>query len=184
MTDTQGVKLDEIDSVILTILASDPRAPYTDIAAKLEEEGYEMSSEGIRYRVRKLMEVTTTFFFIDLERVSGEIVRVAVDATDDEGAKRRTFEAISRMQFWHVTRGVGTYDVYAVGIASTLRDTDELLTDVRELDSVERVRHIVATERSSSIEDYLAAFQADGDEVDTVVDAGAGSASGAADDPD
>jgi DNA-binding Lrp family transcriptional regulator len=163
MTDAQDVQIDEIDSVILTILAADPRAPYTDIAAQLEEAGFEMSGEGIRYRVRKLMDVTTTFFFIDLERVSGEIVRVAVDATDEEGAKRRAFEAISGMQFWHVTRGVGTYDVYAVGLASTLRDTDELLTAIRELDSVASVEHIVATERTSSIENYLSGFQDDGD---------------------
>jgi DNA-binding Lrp family transcriptional regulator len=179
MTDTQDVQIDEIDSVILRILAADPRAPYTDIAAQLEQEGFEMSGEGIRYRVRKLMDVTTTFFFIDLEQVSGEIVRVAVDTTNEEGAKRRAFEAISGMRFWHVTRGVGTYDVYAVGLAATLRDTDELLTAIRELDSVESVEHIVATDRTSSIEDYLGGFRDDGEGSRTDVDLDGGASSAA-----
>ncbi|MFC7192381.1 AsnC family protein [Halocatena marina] len=53
---------DDIDSHILKILTSDPRAPYSDIAEELKEAGYKMSSEGIRYRVSKLMEATTAFF--------------------------------------------------------------------------------------------------------------------------
>ncbi|MFB6206348.1 MAG: AsnC family transcriptional regulator [Haloglomus sp.] len=155
----QSADIDEIDTVILKILASDPRAPYTDIAAELEEEGYEMSGEGIRYRVRKLMDVTTTFFFIDLEQVNGEIVRVAISTTDEQGAKDRAFQEVSQMQFWHVTRGIGTYDIYAVGLTSTIRDMDDLLTSVRELGSVETVDHVVATERNGDIESYLSGFQ-------------------------
>lgn len=159
MPDNQNVNIDEIDSAILKILASDPRAPYTDIAQEVKEAGYELSGEGVRYRVQRLMDVTTTFFFIDLEQVSGEIVRIAVTTADHEGAKDRTFQAISEMQFWHVTRGVGTYDIYAVGIASTMRGVDELLSAIRQLDTVESVEHVLAAERASSIETYANAFR-------------------------
>lgn len=159
MTDSQNVQIDEIDSYILSILARDPRTPYKEIADELDDAGFEMSGEGIRYRVRKLMDVTTTFFFIDLEQVTGEIVRIAVTVSDDPDAKQRAYEAISEMPFWHTTRGIGTYDVYAVGIAKTIHDIDELVTTVKELECVDSVEHIVATERNGDIEDYLSGFR-------------------------
>ncbi|MEE6209894.1 Lrp/AsnC family transcriptional regulator [Salarchaeum sp. III] len=149
--------VDDIDSRILQILAADPRAPYSEIAAKLEEAGYEMSTEGIRYRVSNLLEMTTVFFLLDPENVSWEIVRIAVEAVDEPGAKDATFDRLAEMRFWHVVRGIGTYDVYAVGMAPTLREIDELVTAIEEYEMVERVDHIVVTDRESNMDDYYMA---------------------------
>ena len=171
MPSNHDVDIDEIDAVILKILASDPRAPYTDIAQKVEEAGFELSGEGVRYRVQRLIDVTKTFFFIDLEQVSGEIVRIAVTTTDEEGAKDRTFQELSDMQFWHITRGVGTYDIYAVGLTSTMREMDGLLTSIRELDSVESVEHVLSTERTSSIDAYIDGFRKGHEATSSDVDA-------------
>lgn len=113
-----------------------------------------MSSEGIRYRVSKLLDTTTMFFLLDPEDISWEIVRIAVEAVDEEGAKEETFRMLSEMRFWHIVRGLGTYDVYAVGMAPTLSEIDDLVTEVEESDSVERVDHIVVTENESSMGDY------------------------------
>lgn len=154
MTDSQFENIDDIDSLILQILSSDPRAPYSEIASELEEAGYEMSSEGIRYRVSKLLDTTTVFFLLDPEDISWEIVRIAVEAVDEAGAKDETFRKLSEMRFWHVVRGLGTYDVYAVGMAPTLSEIDDLVTTIEEYDAVESVNHIVVTERESNMEDY------------------------------
>lgn len=154
MDDARFENVDDIDSIILKILESDPRAPYSEIAAQLEEAGYEMSTEGIRYRVSKLLDATTVFFLLDPEDVSWEIVRIAVEAIDVEGAKDATFEKMAEMQFWHVVRGLGSYDVYAVGMAPTLREIDELVTTIEEYEMVDRVDHIVVTDRESNMEDY------------------------------
>jgi len=154
MDDSRFENVDDIDSLILEILGADPRAPYSEIAAKLNEAGYEMSSEGIRYRVTKLLDSTTVFFLLDPEDVSWEIARLAVEAVDEPGAKDETFEMLADMRFWHVVRGIGTYDVYAVGMAPTLRDIDELVTSVEEHDAVERVDYIVVTDRESNLDDY------------------------------
>lgn len=154
MTDSQFENIDDIDSLILQILSSDPRAPYSEIAHELEQAGYEMSSEGIRYRVSKLLDTTTVFFLLDPEDISWEIVRIAVEAVNEAGAKDETFRKISEMRLWHVVRGIGTYDVYAVGMAPTLSEIDELVTTIEEYDVVERVDHIVVTDRESNMEDY------------------------------
>lgn len=154
MTDSQFENIDDMDSLILQILSSDPRAPYSEIANKLEEAGYEMSSEGIRYRVSKLLDTTTVFFLLDPEDISWEIVRIAVEAIDEEGAKDEAFERIVGMRLWHVVRGLGTYDVYAVGMAPTLSEIDDLVTTIEEFDVVKRVDHIVVTDRESNMEDY------------------------------
>ncbi|MFC6963980.1 Lrp/AsnC family transcriptional regulator [Halocatena marina] len=145
---------DDIDSHILKILTSDPRAPYSDIAEELKEAGYKMSSEGIRYRVSKLMEATTAFFLLDPDDLSWEIVRIAVKATNADSMKDEAFDRISEMPFWHVTRGIGTYDVYAVGMAPSMRKIDEFVTTIREFDCVENIEHIVVTERRSNLDDY------------------------------
>ncbi|USZ70144.1 Lrp/AsnC family transcriptional regulator (plasmid) [Halorussus salilacus] len=151
---THSENIDDIDSLILQILSSDPRAPYSEIAEKVQQAGYEMSSEGIRYRVSKLIDTTTVFFLLDPEDIRWEIVRIAVEAVDEEGAKDEVFRMLGEMRFWHVVRGIGTYDVYAVGMAPTLREIDDLVTEVEESDAVERVDHIVVTERDSSMGDY------------------------------
>lgn len=145
---------DDIDSRILRILADDPRAPYSHIAEELQNEGFQMSSEGIRYRVSNLMEATTAFFLLSPEELNWEIVRIAVTAASSSGAKQEAFEKISEMRFWHVTRGLGTFDVFAVGMAPTLHDIDELVTEVRSLDCVDQVGYTVVTERYSNLGDY------------------------------
>lgn len=154
MTDQQFENIDDIDSLILQILSSDPRAPYSEIAAKLEEAGYEMSSEGIRYRVSKLIDTTTVFFLLDPEDISWEIVRVSVKAVDEEGAKDAAFRKLADMRLWHVTRGLGTYDVYAVGMAPTMGEIDDLVTEIREHDAIDTVNHIVVTDRETNMDDY------------------------------
>lgn len=154
MTDSQFENIDNIDSLILQILSLDPRAPYSEIAEELEEAGYEMSSEGIRYRVSKLLDTTEVFFLLDPEDISWEIVRIAAEAVDEAGAKDELFEKISEMRLWHVVRGIGTYDVYAVGMAPTLSEIDELVTTIEEYDEAKRVDHIVVTDRESNMEDY------------------------------
>lgn len=145
---------DEIDSRILQILSEDPRAPYSDIAEQLEDQGYQMSSEGIRYRVSDLMEATTAFFLLDPDELDWEIVRLMVKASDAPGAKTDAFERISDLPFWHVTRGLGTYDIYGVAMAPTMREIDELVTTIDEFDSVVSTDHIVVTEHSSNLADY------------------------------
>lgn len=145
---------DDIDTHILRILTEDPRMPYQDIANELADEGYEMSAEGIRHRVSKLIDATTAFFLLEPEHMSWEIVRIAARASDGPGDKTDTFERISEMPFWHVTKGIGTYDVYAVGMAPTLADIEELVTTIREYECVETIDHIVVTERHSDLDDY------------------------------
>ena len=145
---------DEIDGHILRILSTDPRAPYSDIAEQLKEVGYEMSSEGIRYRVAKLMEATRTFFLLDPEDLGWKIVRVAVTAASHEGAKDEAFERMVDMPFWHVTRGLGSYDVFAIGMARSVREIDEYVTAVDEMACVETAGYIIVTDRVSNLNHY------------------------------
>lgn len=154
MTKTKLQNFDEIDSHILQILSKDPRAPYSDISGELADKGYEMSSEGIRYRVSNLLKTTTAFFLLDPDELDWEIVRLMVRAADEPGAKAEAFERISAMPFWHVTRGLGTFDIYAVAMAPTMREIDEFVTTIEEFDSVVSTEHIVVTEHSSNLSDY------------------------------
>ncbi|AEN04872.1 Lrp/AsnC family transcriptional regulator [Halolamina sp.] len=153
---------DEIDTQILVILSEDPRMSYQAISQRLGEEGYKMSAEGVRHRVTDLMEATTPFFLLDPEHLSWEIVRISVRATDGPGDKQDAFERIAELPFWHVTKGLGTYDVYAVGMAPTLEDVEGMITEIREYDCVDRIDHIVVTERASDLEDYYRQEMRDG----------------------
>lgn len=147
--------LDEIDRNILRILAKDPRAPYSDIAERIKEEGHEMSGEGIRYRVSDILDKTSIFFLLAPEQHNWEIVRLAVSAGDDERDKERVIETLSDMKFWLVCRGIGSYDAYAIASAASTREVDDLVTQVREIDEVERVDHSIETDRSTNMNDYL-----------------------------
>jgi DNA-binding Lrp family transcriptional regulator len=150
---------DELDGHILRILSMDPRAPYSEIAARLEEEGYEMSSEGIRYRVSKLMEATRTFFLLDPEDLGWKIVRVAVTTAAREGAKDEAFDRMVELPFWHVSRGLGSCDIFAIGMAPSVGELDAYVTALRELDAVDSVEHTIVTDRVSTLANY---YQTDG----------------------
>ncbi|MDL5363401.1 Lrp/AsnC family transcriptional regulator [Halalkalicoccus sp. NIPERK01] len=146
---------DDIDGVILQALAENPRIPYSEITDTLSEMGYEMSPEGVRYRVDKIIDLTTVFFLVDPQTVSWEILRVAVSTKDTENSKREAFDFLCEQPFWHVSRGVGTYDLYAVGSLPSLREVDELVTRVREAECISKVEYIVVTGRNQDMTQYL-----------------------------
>lgn len=159
MTGRKIGDLDKLDRLILKVLAKDPRAPYSDIAEEIAEEGYEMSSEGIRYRVSKLFDQTSIFFLLAPSEHDWEIVRVTISVSDEQGAKEEALEAVSAMPFWLVCRGVGTYDIYAVGTATSNSEVDKLIRNVEELDSVVDVGYSIETERNTNVDDYLSPEQ-------------------------
>jgi DNA-binding Lrp family transcriptional regulator len=146
---------DEIDRQILDFLSHNPRIPYSNLAEQLEERGHEMSSEGIRYRVSKILETTSIFFLLDPRKFSWEIIRLGVTTVDEDNAKENTFQMISDMPFWHVSRGIGTYDIFAVGSAPSMNAVDTLITTIRESEFVRKAEYIVVTDRNRDMESYL-----------------------------
>lgn len=154
MADSPFNKFDAIDTKILVLLSEDPRMSYQKLSRRLTEEGYEMSAEGVRRRVSDLMAATRTFFLLDPEQFAWEIVRISVRATDGPGDKQEAFERIADLPFWHVTKGIGTYDIYAVGMAPTLAEIEEMVSEIRGEDCVDQVDHITVTDRKSDLGDY------------------------------
>jgi DNA-binding Lrp family transcriptional regulator len=146
---------DEIDNAILHILATDPRKPYSEITDELADAGYDMSTEGVRYRVEKILEMTTVFFLLDPQKTEWELVRLAVTATEDPQAKQKTFEFMKELPFWHVSAGLGSYDVYAVGSLPNVEAIEETLTEIRELEFIAEVDYIIVTERNRDMSSYL-----------------------------
>lgn len=146
---------DEIDGVILQELTENPRIPYSELTDILAGLGYEMSAEGVRYRVDKIVELTTVFFLIDPQAASWEILRIAVSAKNTEGAKDEAFDLLRDSPFWHISRGVGSYDIYAVGSLPSLRMVEELVTSVEEADCVSNVEYIIVTERNQDMTQYM-----------------------------
>jgi len=62
MSDSPFDAFDAINTQILMILSEDPRMSYQTVSRRLSEEGYEMSAEGVRWRVTDLMAATTALF--------------------------------------------------------------------------------------------------------------------------
>jgi len=154
MTESPFNAFDAIDTQILVVLSEDPRMSYQKLSQRLSEEGYEMSAEGVRQRVTDLMAATTPFFLLDPEQLAWEIVRISVRATDGPGDKDEAFERIATLPFWHLTKGIGTYDVYGVGMAPTIAEVEEMIAEIRGYDCVDRIDFIVVTDRRSDLEDY------------------------------
>jgi DNA-binding Lrp family transcriptional regulator len=147
-------ELDEIDHTILRILAQDPRTPYSDIAEKLEEEGYQMSSEGIRYRVSKLFETTSVLLMTAPKEHGWQVMRLLI-RSDDDTPKDEAFDRLTEMEFWMVCRVMGSFDFYAVATVPSNREADDLISRVRELDAVATVDHALETDRETNTDNYL-----------------------------
>lgn len=155
MTDRLTEGLDDLDRTILRILAQDPRTPYSNIAEKLEEEGHEMSSEGIRYRVSKLFETTSILLLTAPKEHGWEVMRLFISVENAPDAKAETFVQLNEMPFWMTCKVMGTYDLYAVATVQSNRDADGLISDIRGLEHVTQVKHAVETDRTTDIDNYL-----------------------------
>lgn len=152
---------DEIDRLILKKLSSNPRIPYADIADYLAREGHEMSSEGVRGRVSKLLEQTSIFFLIDTQQHQWEIVRLVVTTAEAPSARERVFEDVSDLPFWIVTDGLGSFDIYAVAAVASVVEANQLVTEVEEMEGVENVEFSVETNRNANVDDYFTAGRRD-----------------------
>lgn len=147
--------LDEIDRVILRILAQDPRTPYSDISAKLEEAGHEMSSEGIRYRVSNLFETTSVLLLTAPKEHGWEVVRLFISVENEPDAKAETYVDLCEMNLWMVCQTYGTFDLYGVATVRSNHAADDLIGSIRGLEHVERVDHAIETDRETDIDNYL-----------------------------
>ena len=154
MDDTPG-GLDEIDRHILRILAQTPRIPYSDISERLKEEGFDMSGEGIRYRVSNLYDSTSVLLLTDPKEHGWEVFRMVVRVVDQEGAKERAMDAMAEENFWLVCRGVGDFDIYAVATVKSVSAGEELVDAVRSIDVVEEAEHSIETDRTARLNNYL-----------------------------
>ena len=152
------LEIDEIDRQILEILANDPRSPYADIADELSNYDIDMSSEGVRRRVTSLLENMTSFFLPRPERNSWEIVLITIETIDKANSKQEVFEAMANMDFWFVADGFGTIDLYGIATAESNAKIDDLLTQVRALDSVAEVDYFIETDRNVNIKNYLPVY--------------------------
>jgi DNA-binding Lrp family transcriptional regulator len=154
MGDQQNA-LDEIDRILLRILAQDPRAPYSEIAKRLNEEGYEMTGEGIRYRISRLYESTSLLLLTTPKQHGWENLRLLISTEDTKGAKASVKQRLTEMDFWIVCKGIGSFDLYANATVPSNEETDRLVTEVREQDGVEEVHFHLETDRISNYDNYL-----------------------------
>lgn len=157
-SDDDVLEIDEIDRRILEILANDPRSPYADIADELTEYDIELSSEGVRRRVTSLLENMTSFFLPRPERNSWEIVLIIVETADKPRSKRDVFEEMSDMDFWFVAEGFGTVDLYGIATARSNAEIDDLLVQIRALESVTATDFFIETDRAVNIRNYLPVY--------------------------
>lgn len=147
--------LDDIDRSILRILAEDPRLPYSDIAEQLDSEGHEMSSEGVRYRVSKLFDVTSVHLLTSPKEHGWNVLRISITIDGQVGEKEAVFRELAEMPIWLSCRVLGSYDLYAVATTASISDADQLVTEVRQIDGVKSVEYALETDRQTDIENYL-----------------------------
>jgi DNA-binding Lrp family transcriptional regulator len=155
MDDGSIGEMDDIDRHILRILAEDPRLPYSNIADKLQDIGLEMSSEGVRYRVTNLFDSTSIQLLASPEQYGWNVLRLSITVENEPDAKQKVHEELSDMPIWLNCRVFGSFDLYAVATTSSLRDTDELISDIRELEYVDNIEYSLETERKTDIQNYL-----------------------------
>lgn len=147
--------LDEIDWEILRLLAADPRRPYSDISEELRARDYEMSGEGIRYRVDKILDTMSIFFLLHPNEQNWEVIIFLINVDDEPNAKAELASELFGGKFWFVSRGFGSFDIYAIATAETTADIEGLLTAVRGYDHVANVEYLVETHRELEISNYF-----------------------------
>lgn len=153
--DSTSTKLDEIDWEILQLLVENPRRPYSDISNNLQEKGYQMSSEGIRYRVDKILDTMSIFFMIHPNEQDWQVMILLINVIDEPEAKGNVAEKLFDDKVWFVSRGFGSFDIYAIVTAATNRDIEQVLTTVRSYEEVQNVDYLIETHRKLEGSNYF-----------------------------
>lgn len=74
---------------------------------------------------------------------------------DGDQSKDKVFEMLNEMNFWFLSRGFSTIDVYVVATAPSTKHIEEVLDRVRGLDGIEEVNYLVEMKRSIDLTKYL-----------------------------
>lgn len=155
MNGNEPESLDEIDWKITQLLSEDPRRAYSDISEELRTSGYELSSEGVRNRVGKILDTMSIFFMVNPIEQDWEVMVFLIEVGDGSDAKESVYERLLNDEFWFVSRGFGSYDLYAVATVASTRDIDALLTRVRSFEDVVDVSYLIETDRSVENSNYF-----------------------------
>lgn len=156
MTNGTSVKtLDVIDWEIVRILTRDPRRPYSDIANELEQRGHELSSEAIRHRVNKILEVMSIFFMLHPNKQDWEVMILLINTVNETGGKETIMNTLLESKCWFVSRGYGSFDVYAIATAETNEDIEKIIDDVQNDPQVANVEYLIETHRRLEGSNYF-----------------------------
>lgn len=154
--DESNIKgLDEIDRILIRLLSQNPRQSYKELTRKLADRGHEMTSEGVRYRVQRLLEFTSVFFMLEPAVHGWEIVRYGIEVANEPGALETVYDAVFETDVWLVCVGYGSYDLWAIATTESNEGIRSLLTEIRSIEHVENVHHFVETGRQTDLTRYL-----------------------------
>jgi len=155
MSDKNPESLDEMDWKILQLLSEDPRRPYSDISTELANQGHELSSEGVRYRVDKILDTMSIFFMVHPNEQDWEVLVFLINLVNNRDAKTEVPEHLIQDKFWFVSRGFGNYDMYAVATVASTENIGELIAEVRTYDYVDDVSYLIETWRTVKGSNYF-----------------------------
>jgi DNA-binding Lrp family transcriptional regulator len=131
MTKSQR-RLDDLDYRLIALLRADARRPVAKLAASLA-----VSRATVKARMDRLMESGVIAGFTAIMQTHGTAVRavvmVEVDGKHAEAVIRR-LRGIPAIQELHTTNG--RWDVVAEIEVPTLREFDDLLRTIRQIDGI------------------------------------------------
>lgn len=148
-------QLDGIDRELIRLLSQNPRESYKELAAMLAERGHEMTAEGVRYRVKRLLEFTSVFFMLEPAAHGWEIVRFGLEVENEPGALEAVYNEVFDTAVWLVCLGYGSFDLWAIATAETNERVRELLTELESIEHVDDVHFFIETGRQTDLTRYL-----------------------------
>ncbi len=119
--------MDEIDKKILNILKEEGRAPYVDIAGRVD-----LTEGAVRRRISNLIkDGTIKKFTIDTSAAVESVVLIKTDPT----MTRKTAESLKEHSY-RVFELSGEYDIMSLVQAYDIKDLNEKVDSIRETQGV------------------------------------------------
>jgi Lrp/AsnC family transcriptional regulator, regulator for asnA, asnC and gidA len=131
--------LNSIDEKILSILQSDSRKPFVDIATEIG-----LSESAVRRRIKNLLDSETIKRFtieLNTKNRTSAITLISVASTADSSAVSTDLMDLKGVEIiYEIT---GQYDIAAIISASSVSEINRCIDDVRKIEGVSDTNTVI-----------------------------------------
>ena len=147
--------MDTLDSEILILLAKEPRITLNELSSRLKRKGIDISIEGVRKRVSRVLKNSLFMPFIKWEEYGLSLLTVEIKVRGGMEARKQVVDNVKKIGSFLNLFTFGNFDVIAFFTIKGKSRISSIIDRLKEIPRVKEVSHSMITEQQISLENIF-----------------------------